>query len=299
VLGGLNWSPELRSPLRAPGVYVKSGEYLLAVDGVELRAPRSVYSLFENRADRQVRITVGPSADGKNARDVIVVPVADETPLRYMDWVEGNIRYVSEKSGGRLAYVHVPDTANGGHTMFKRYFYPQSQRAGLILDERYNRGGQIADYYIDILRRPPIAHWKMRYGEDLVSPRGAIQGPKVLLADENAGSGGDLLPWMFKHFELGPIVGKRTWGGLVGILGYPTLMDGGGVTAPNIAFWTDQGFGVENEGVAPDVEVEQWPREVNAGRDPQLDRAIEIALSALAKNPPTPAKTPPLPVRVK
>ncbi len=299
ILGGLNWNPELRSPLRAPGVYVKPGEYLLAVDGVELRAPTSVYSLFENRVDRQVRVTVGPTADGKNSRDVIVVPIADETSLRYMDWVEGNIRYVSEKSGGRLAYVHVPDTANGGHTMFKRYFYPQSQRAGIILDERFNRGGQIADYYIDILRRPPIAHWKQRYGADLFSPRGAIQGPKVLLADENAGSGGDLLPWMFKHFELGPVVGKRTWGGLVGILGYPPLMDGGGVTAPNIAFWTEQGYGVENEGVAPDVEVEQWPREVNAGRDPQLDRAIEIALAELAKNPPTPVQAPPLPVRAR
>ncbi|MBL8270455.1 S41 family peptidase [Steroidobacter sp.] len=299
ILGGLNWNPDLRSPLRAPGVYVKSGEYLLAVDGMDLRAPTSVYSLFENRVDRQVRITVGPSADGKNSRDVIVVPIADETSLRYMDWVEGNIRYVSEKSGGRLAYVHVPDTANGGHTMFKRYFYPQSQRAGIVLDERYNRGGQIADYYIDILRRPPISHWKMRYGEDLSSPRGSIQGPKVLLADENAGSGGDLLPWMFRHFELGPIVGKRTWGGLVGILGYPPLMDGGGITSPNLAFWTEKGYGVENEGVAPDVEVEQWPRDVNAGRDPQLDRAIQIALDALAKNPPTPAKAPPLPVRVK
>lgn len=299
ILGGLNWNPDLRSPLRAPGVYVKPGEYLLAVDGVELRAPTSVYSLFENRVDRQVRITVGPSPDGKNSRDVVVMPIGDETSLRYMDWVEGNIRYVSEKSGGRLAYVHVPDTTVGGHTMFKRYFYPQSQRAGLILDERYNRGGQIADYYIDVLRRPLIAHWKMRYGADLVSPRGAIQGPKVLLADENAGSGGDLLPWMFKRFELGPIVGKRTWGGLVGILGYPPLMDGGGITAPNIAFYTEEGYGVENEGVAPDVEVEQWPSEVNAGRDPQLDRAIEIALSALEKNPVTPVKTPPLPVRVK
>jgi tricorn protease len=299
ILGGLNWNPDLRSPLRAPGVYVKPGEYLLAVDGVELRAPASVYSLFENRVDRQVRITVGPSADGKGSRDVIVVPIADETSLRYMDWVEGNIRYVSEKSGGRLAYVHVPDTANGGHTMFKRYFYPQSDRAGIILDERFNRGGQIADYYIDILRRPPIAHWKLRYGADLTSPRGAIQGPKILLADENAGSGGDLLPWMFKHFELGPIVGKRTWGGLVGILGYPPLLDGGGITAPNIAFWTEQGYGVENEGVAPDVDVEQWPREVNAGRDPQLDRAIEIALSDLAKNPPTTPKAPPFPVRVR
>jgi tricorn protease len=299
ILGGLNWNQDLRSPLRAPGVHVKQGEYLLAVDGVELRAPTSVYALFENRVDRQVRITVGPTADGKNSREVIVVPVADESPLRYMDWVEGNIRYVSEKSGGRLAYVHVPDTANGGHTMFKRYFYPQSQRAGIILDERFNRGGQIADYYIEALRRPPIAHWKMRYGNDLTSPRGAIQGPKVLLADENAGSGGDLLPWMFKHFQVGPIVGKRTWGGLVGILGYPPLMDGGGITSPNIAFWTEQGYGVENEGVAPDIDVEQWPRDVNAGRDPQLDRAIEIALAELSKNPATPAKAPPLPVRVR
>lgn len=299
ILGGLNWSPDLRSPLRAPGVYVKPGEYLLAVDGQELRAPTSVYSLFENRVDRQVRVTVGPSADGKNSRDIIVVPLGDETSLRYMDWVEGNIRYVSEKSNGRLAYVHVPDTANGGHTMFKRYFYPQSQRAGLILDERFNRGGQIADYYIDIMRRPLIAHWKMRYGGDLISPRGAIQGPKVLITEENAGSGGDLLPWMFKHFEIGPVVGKRTWGGLVGILGYPPLMDGGSVTAPNIAFWTEQGYRVENEGVAPDVEVEQWPRDVNAGRDPQLDRAIQIALEALEKNPATPVKAPPLPVRVR
>ncbi|WP_116807624.1 S41 family peptidase [Steroidobacter cummioxidans] len=299
ILGGLNWNPDLRSPLRAPGVYIKPGEYLLAVDGVELRAPTSVYSLFENRVDRQVRITVGPSPDGKDARDLVVMPIGDEMSLRYMDWVEGNIRYVSEKSGGRLAYVHVPDTANGGHTMFKRYFYPQTQRAGLILDERYNRGGQIADYYIDVLRRPPIAHWKMRYGEDMVSPRGAIQGPKVLLANENAGSGGDLLPWMFKRFELGPIVGKRTWGGLVGILGYPPLMDGGGVTSPNIAFWTEEGYRVENEGVAPDVEVEQWPREVNAGRDPQLDRAIEIALAELDQNPPTPAKAPAFPVRTR
>jgi tricorn protease len=299
VLGGLNWNPDLRAPLRAPGVYVKSGEYLLAVDGVELRAPKSVYSLFENRVDRQVRLTVGPTPDGRNSRDVVVMPIADETALRYMDWVEGNIRYVSEKSGGRLAYVHVPDTTGGGHTMFKRYFYPQSQRAGLILDERFNRGGQIADYYIDILRRPFIAHWKMRYGDDLVSPRGAIQGPKVLITEENAGSGGDLLPWMFKRFEIGPIVGKRTWGGLVGILGYPPLMDGGTVTAPNIAFWTEQGFGVENEGVAPDIEVEQWPREVNAGRDPQLDRAIQVALDALAKNPTAPAKMPPMPVRVR
>src|SRR5690606_3280063 len=144
----------------------------------------------------------------------------------------------------------------------------------------------------DILRRPLIAHWKLRYGEDLVSPRGAVFGPKVMITDETAGSGGDLLPWMFRRFELGTIVGKRTWGGLVGILGFPPLMDGGSITAPNLAIRTEEGYAVENVGVAPDIEVEQWPAEVNAGRDPQLDRAIQVALDALAANPPVKAVPP-------
>jgi tricorn protease len=299
ILGGLNWNPDLRSPLRTPGVEVKVGEYLLAVDGVSLRAPASVYAAFENRAGKQVRLTVGPSADGRNSRDVIVVPVDNETNLRYLDWVEGNLHYVEQKSDGRLAYVHVPDTGELGHEAFKRYFYPQSDRAGIIVDERFNGGGQIADYYIDILRRPLIAHWSTRYGSDLVSPRGAIFGPKVMITDETAGSGGDLLPWMFKRFELGPVVGKRTWGGLVGILGFPVLMDGGSVTAPNLAFWNEDGYAIENIGVPPDVVVEQWPAEVNAGRDPQLDRAIDIALQNLQKNPPAKAQRPPLPVRTR
>lgn len=299
VLGGLNWDPELRSPLRTPGVEVKAGEYLLAVDGVPLHAPASVYAPFENRVDRQVRLTVGPNADGKGAREVVVVPVGDERGLRYLDWVEANQRYVTEKSGGHLAYVHVPDTADSGHASFKRWFYPQSDRAGIIVDERFNGGGLIADYYIDILRRQPIAHWTLRYGDELVSPRGAIFGPKVMITDETAGSGGDLLPWMFKRFQLGPVVGKRTWGGLVGILGFPSLMDGGNVTAPNLAIWTEDGYAVENVGVAPDIEVEQWPVEVNAGRDPQLDRAIAVALAALEKQPPAKPQRPPFPVRAR
>lgn len=297
VLGGLNWNPALRAPLRTPGVNVREGEFLLAVDGVPLRAPTSVYAPFEHRAGRQVRLTVGPNADGRGSREVIVVPVEDESQLRYLDWVEGNQRYVTEKSGGRLAYVHVPDTAGGGHTAFKRYFYPQSDRAGLIIDERFNGGGLIADYYIDILRRPFIARWVMRYGDELVSPRGAILGPKVMITDELAGSGGDLLPWMFKRFELGTVVGKRTWGGLVGILGFPTLVDGGQVTAPNLAILTEDGFSVENEGVAPHIEVEQWPAEVAAGRDPQLDRAIAVALEELERNPRATPTRPPFPVR--
>ncbi len=299
ILGGLNWNPDLRSPLRTPGVDVRVGEFLLAIDGVELRAPTSVHALLENRAGRQVRLTVGANADGRASREVVVVPVDSEDRLRYLDWVEGNQRHVDQASNGRLAYVHLPDTSTGGHTSFKRWFYPQSDRAGIILDERFNGGGQIADYYIDLLRRPLIAHWSMRYGADLVSPRGAIFGPKVMITDETAGSGGDLLPWMFRRFQLGTIVGKRTWGGLVGILGFPTLMDGGSITAPNLAIWTEDGYAVENVGVAPDIEVEQWPAEVAAGRDPQLDRAIKVALDALAEKPPVKAKRPALPVRVR
>lgn len=297
VLGGLNWNPALRAPLRTPGVNVGEGEFLLAVDGVELRAPTSVHAAFEHRAGRQVRLTVGPNADGRGSREVTVVPIEDESQLRYLAWVEGNQRYVTEKSGGRLAYVHVPDTAAGGHTAFKRYFYPQSNREGLVIDERFNGGGLIADYYIDILRRPFIARWVLRYGDELVSPRGAIHGPKVMITDELAGSGGDLLPWMFRRFELGPIVGKRTWGGLVGILGFPSLVDGGQVTAPNLAILTEEGFNIENEGVAPDIEVEQWPADVAAGRDPQLDRAIAVALELLERTPRTTPPRPPFPVR--
>ncbi len=299
ILGGLNWNPELRSPLRTPGVDVKVGEFLLAVDGVALRAPTSVHALLENRAGRQVRLTIGPNADGSGSRDVVVVPVDNEDPLRYLDWVEGNIRHVDARSKGQLAYVHLPDTGGNGYSAFKRYFYPQSNRAGIILDERFNGGGQVADYYIDLLRRPLIANWTMRYGDNLVSPRGTIFGPKVMITDETAGSGGDLLPWMFQRFELGPVVGKRTWGGLVGILGFPPLMDGGSVTSPNIAIWTEEGYAIENVGVPPDVEVEQWPAEVAAGRDPQLDRAIDIALQALREKPAVAPQRPAFPVRTR
>ncbi|MBI1913853.1 MAG: PD40 domain-containing protein [Planctomycetes bacterium] len=298
VYGGLNWSPELRSPLTAPGVDVKAGEYLLAVRGVDLKPPTSLYSLFENTAGKSIEITVGPSADGKGSRTVTVEPLPSESALRNRDWVEGNLKKVHKATGGRVAYVYVPNTADLGHTYFKRYFFPQTDKDAIIVDERFNGGGQVADYYIDHLRRPFTAMWATRYGEDIKTPGGAIFGPKVMLIDETAGSGGDLLPWMFREYKLGPLVGKRTWGGLVGVLGFPTLMDGGIVTAPNLGFWTKDGFGVENEGVPPDVEVEQWPADVIAGHDPQLEKAIQIVLQKLKEDPPSRLKRPPFPVRV-
>jgi tricorn protease len=298
VFGGLNWSPELRAPLTAPGVDVKAGEYLLAVRGIDLKPPTELYSLFENTANKSIEITVGPNADGTGSRTVTVEPLIGEEALRNMDWVEGNLRKVHQATGGRVAYVYVPNTANLGHAYFKRYFFPQADKQAIIVDERFNGGGQVADYYIDHLRRPFTAMWTTRYGEDLRTPGAAIAGPKVMLIDETAGSGGDLLPWMFRKYKLGPLVGKRTWGGLVGILGFPVLMDGGLVTAPNLAFWTEDGFIVENEGVPPDIEVEQRPADVIAGRDPQLEKAIEIVLRELERNPPRTLQRPPFPVRV-
>jgi len=298
VYGGLNWNPELRSPLTEPGVDVRAGEYLLGVGGQDLKPPTNLYSLFENTAGKIVELTVGPSPDGTGSRTVSVVPIASESALRNRDWVEGNLKKVNDATGGRVAYVYVPNTSTLGHVYFKRYFYPQANKDAIIVDERFNGGGSIADYYIDLLRRPFISYWNMRYGEDLKTPTGSIQGPKVMIIDETAGSGGDLLPWMWRKFNMGPLVGKRTWGGLVGTLGFPILMDGGSVTAPNLAIWTPEGgWVVENEGVPPDIEVEQTPADVIAGRDPQLEKAIQVVMDELKKHPPAKAKRPPYPIR--
>jgi tricorn protease len=296
VYGGLNWNPKLRSPLTEPGVNVKAGEYLLAVGGKDVKPPANFYSFFENTSGKLIEITVGPNADGKGSRTVSVVPVETELALRNRDWVEGNLRKVDAATGGRVAYVYVPNTSTAGYTYFKRYFYPQAYKDAVILDERFNGGGSLADYYIDMVSKKLIAYWAMRYGPDMKTPSASIQGPRVLIQDESAGSGGDLLPWMWRKFEVGPIVGTRTWGGLVGILGFPELMDGGQITAPNLAFYDpDKGWAVENEGVAPDIEVEMTPADVIAGKDPQLERAIAIVMEGLKKNPPVVVKRPAYP----
>jgi len=299
IFGGLNWNPDLRSPLTEPGVNVQAGEYLLAVNGKELYGSTNLFSMFENTAGKIVEITVGPNPVTTGSRTVNVVPVSREYSLRNRDWVESNIKKVDEATGGRVAYVYVPNTTTLGHTYFKRYFFPQIHKDAIIIDERFNGGGSVADYYIDLLRRPLVSYWNMRYGNDLKTPLASIQGPKVMLIDETAGSGGDLLPWMFRKFELGKLIGKRTWGGLVGTLGFPVLLDGGYVSAPNLAIWTEDGWVVENVGVPPDIEVEQLPSEVIKGHDPQLDKAIEVILEELEKNPPEKLKRPPYPVKTR
>ncbi len=299
IYGGLNWNPDLKSPLTEPGLNIKKGDFILAVNGNDLTGDKNIFSLFENTDGKIVELTINTKPDYAGSRVVKVVPVPNEYSLRNRDWVEGNLKRVTEATKGQVAYVYVPNTSSAGHEYFKRYFFPQSDRKAIIIDERFNGGGSLADYYIDILQRPLQAYWNLRYGLDIKSPSASIQGPKVMIIDETAGSGGDMLPWMFRKFRVGTLVGKRTWGGLVGILGFPEFIDGGSVTAPNLAIWTDEGFIVENTGVAPDIEVEQWPADIINGRDPQLEKAIEVALKELEKNPPVEPVRPPYPVRVR
>ncbi len=286
IYNGENWNPQLKAPLTQPGVNVKEGDYLLAVNGKDLKGTDSVYQAFEATAGKAIIIKVGPTPDGKNARDVTVVPVDSETGLRNLAWVEGNRRKVDQLTGGKVAYVYLPDTGFGGYTNFNRYFFAQVDKDGVVLDERYNGGGKAADYIIETLGRKPLNYWTSREGKDYVTPGGAIFGPKAMIINEFAGSGGDAMPWYFRQTKLGPLVGKRTWGGLVGISGYPPLLDGGSVTAPSFAFYSPKSeWEVENRGVPPDVEVEHDPYEVRLGRDPQLEKAVELVMDALKKNP--------------
>ncbi len=287
VYDGENWNPQLRAPLTQPGVNVKAGEYLIAVNGRDVTTDREVYEFFVGTAGKQTPIKVGPTADGKGAREVVVVPVGNEAGLRNLAWVEGNRRLVDKLSGGRLAYVWLPDTAEGGYSNFNRYYFAQVGMEGAVIDERFNQGGLIADYVIDYMRRPLMGYFASRDGADYITPVGSIYGPKVMIINEYAGSGGDMMPWLFRAAGVGPLVGTRTWGGLVGMAGAATLMDGGMAGAPQSGFWNPNGtWDVENHGVDPDVKVEMDPASVRAGHDPQLEKAVAVALDLLAKNPP-------------
>ena len=285
IYTGESWNPQLRAPLVQPGINVSVGDYLVAINGQDLQGSDDVSHLFEGTADKRVVLRIGADPTGANSREITVMPVATEQPLRHQAWVEENRRKVDQMSGGKLAYVYMPNTAMDGLTSFDRYYFAQVDKQGAIIDERFNSGGQAADYVIDVLNRPLQGWWSPRYGAIYRTPAAAIFGPKVMITNEMAGSGGDLMPWMFRHTHIGTLVGKRTWGGLIGVSQYPTLMDGGAVTAPNFGFFSPAGeWDVENHGVAPDVEVEQDPKAVHDGHDPQLERAVSIALEQLEKN---------------
>ena len=282
VYGLVPWTESLEAPLGHLGAEVKSGEYLLAVNGQTLTASDNLYSRFLGTVGQPLQITVGADPAGTITRTLTVNPIASELSLRAMSWMEANRRWVDQASDGRLGYVWLPDTATGGHYMFKRFFFAQADRQGLIIDVRFNGGGQYADYVLDLLRRIPAAWIGFRDNQPASAPGASITGPKVMLINEPAGSGGDFLPWAFREMSLGPLVGQRTWGGLVGMNTLPALVDGGSVTAPNLAIYDRQGRLItENVGAPPDVQVAADPAALFAGRDPQLEKAVALALAAL------------------
>jgi len=300
IYSGENWNPDLRAPLTEPGVNVSKGDYLLAVNGRPLKAPTNVYSLFEKTAGRQTVLKVHSKPAPEGARTVTVVPISNESGLRHRAWVEENRRKVNELSKGRVAYVYVPDTFLTGYTYFNRYYFSQLDHEAVVIDERFNGGGSGADYIIDMLSRPLLCYEATREGKPFTVPNASIFGPKAMIINEYAGSGGDIMPYFFRRRGLGKLIGTRTWGGVIGILEYPDLMDGGRVTAPCYALYSPDGkWEVENEGMTPDIEVEMTPRLVIAGRDPQLEKAVEVVLQEVKRNPVKKMPPPPYPNRVK
>lgn len=300
IFSGLNWNPTFRAPLTEPGVDVNEGDYLLEVNGEALTAQDNIYELFRNTVDKQTILTLNdrPTLDG--ARQVTVVPIGSEANLRNMAWVEGNRQKVDELTNGRVAYVYLPNTGQGGYTFFNRYYFSQLDKEAIIIDERFNGGGSAADYIIDLLDRELMNYWGTRSGRPSTTPGAAIFGPKVMIINEYAASGGDLLPYLFREKDMGELIGKRTLGILIGIYSYPQLIDGGFATAPRLGIFDKEGnWIIENEGVHPDIEVEMTPKAVIEGRDPQLEKAVEVILKKLDKTEDTKMKKPKGPKRAR
>jgi tricorn protease len=283
-----SWNSDLRSPLGVPGLNVSVGDYVLAINGEPLRAPDNIHRLLDGTANRQTVLTVGHTTSMQGARDITVVPVANEQTLRTRAWVESNRKLVEKLSGGQLAYVYLPNTGQPGYASFNRYYFAQQDRKGVIVDERFNGGGSAADYMIQVMQRTFDGYFNNVAGDRVpfTSPAAGIWGPKVMIANEMSGSGGDYLPYMFHSHKIGTLVGKRTWGGLVHTADTPVFVDGGSAIAPRGGFFAADGhWAVENEGVAPDVDVENWPKDVVAGHDPQLEKAVEVAMQQLKEKP--------------
>jgi tricorn protease len=295
IYTGESWNPELRAPLDAPGLKVAAGNYILEINGTSLTAAQNPWSLLDGTAERQtvLRVNTRPVAEG--SWTITVIPLRSENALRTRAWVEDNRRKVDSLSGGRLAYVWVPNTGGGGYASFNRYFFAQQDKAGAVIDERFNQGGLLDDYMVDYMSRKPIGGVSNDApgGLEYPLPMAGILGPKVLLINELAGSGGDYFPWAFHQLKVGPLIGTRTWGGLVASsVPYP-LVDGGTITAPSAAVFGLNGeWPAEGEGIPPDIEVPLDARSVAAGRDPQLERGVAEALKLLAQNPARPLTLP-------
>lgn len=293
IVRGAPWDNEARSPLDEPGVNVSVGDYVLAVNGIALDPARGPWAAFEGLANETVVLTVSDRPVRDGARDVIVRTLTSEDRLRHLEWIEANRRRVDEASDGRIGYIYVPNTGVDGQNELVRQFNSQIMKDGLIIDERFNSGGQIPDRFIELLNRKPLAFWSTRAGEDWQWPPIAHFGPKVMLVNGWSGSGGDAFPYYFKEAGLGPLIGMRTWGGLIGVSGVPLLIDGGGVTVPTFRMYSVDGeWFAEGHGVDPDIEVVDDPAAMARGIDPQLERAIAEALRLVEENPPVRANRP-------
>lgn len=297
----LDWNPSFKAPLAEPGLNISEGNFIVAIDGVALDQGVNIYKLLENKVGKQVTLKINTKPSLVGSKDIIVKPINfnNEIELRRMDWVESNRKKVDQLSNGQIAYVYMPNTGREGYTNFNRYYFSQMDKKALLMDERNNGGGSVADYVIDLLSRELIAGWGIRDGKSFTTPGNGIYGPKAMIINENAGSGGDMMPYMFRHKGLGKLVGRTTMGILVGISGYPPLLDGGSITSPNFGVFDLKGnYIIENEGVAPDLFVEQMPKELLEGRDPQLEKTVKILLEEIKTYPYQEIKKPKDPIRV-
>jgi tricorn protease len=293
IYDGERWNPTLYAPLAQPGINAKVGEYILAIDGDDLTDVNDIYETLEAKAGHQVKIKIGPNADGTGSREVIVVPVASESGLRERAWEEDNRRRVLAATNGQIGYVHVPDTAQGGWSEFNRYYFAQTEKKGMIVDERFNSGGLINNFMVDEMGKKMDAVFTPRHGKDWPTPGASVFGPKVMIINQFSGSGGDMFPWLFRERKIGPLIGKRTWGGLVAAFGF-ALPDGGSVRSPDDAFYNPNGtWDVEGWGVSPDIDVEFDPYLWRQGKDAQLEAAIASIQKQMKTYPyPHPKKPP-------
>jgi len=282
IFAGENWDDAYRSPLTELGVDAQEGDFLLAIDGVELDTTMNPYQLLESKADQQVILTLNSQPSLTGAREATVRTISSEQNLRYLDWVTSRAALVEELSGGKIGYIHLPDTAGDGNRALQKFFYSQSSKPGLIIDDRYNGGGFIPDRMIEMLSRTTLSYWSRRGIDSFTTPGFRHDGPKAMLINGYAASGGDALPYYFRKQGLGPLIGTTTWGGLIGISGNPMLVDGGGVLFPTFRLYDTEGeWAVENVGVKPDIEIWDLPESIAAGGDPSIEKAVEVLLQEL------------------
>ena len=302
IFHGAPWDTDARNPLTQQGIEIAEGDILTKVNGVPVDTAKDPWAAFIGLANTPTNITVVSSFSGDedtiNERDFTIKPMRSETNLRFRNWIEDNRAYVHEASGGQVGYIYVPNTGVQGQNELFRQFYGQAGKSALLIDERWNGGGQIPNRFIELLNRPRTNYWYRRDGKDWPWPYDSHQGPKAMLINGNAGSGGDMFPWLFKHHGIGKLIGTRTWGGLVGISGVPGLIDGGSVSVPNFGFYEMDGtWGIEGHGVDPDIEVIADPAKMRDGADPQLDTAINHLLEEIRVNGYKPPQRPAEPVR--